>query len=92
MRIQSHWDSSVSWVKTKIQAFNDILHAAILSVPVCVVDFEVTERFTYLDSDIHVSAGCEPEVNGHLGRAWAVMDSLYDGVSRCRCLCSGPKV
>ena len=25
----------VSWVKTKIQAFNDILDAAILSVPVC---------------------------------------------------------
>ena len=26
------WDS---WVKTKIQAFTDILDAAILSVPVC---------------------------------------------------------
>ena len=25
----------VSWVKTKIQAFNDILDAAILYVPVC---------------------------------------------------------
>ena len=25
----------VSWVKTKIQAFNDILDAAILSGPVC---------------------------------------------------------
>ena len=25
----------VSWVKTKIQAFNDIMDAAILSVPVC---------------------------------------------------------
>ena len=25
----------VSWVKTKIQAFNDIFDAAILSVPVC---------------------------------------------------------
>ena len=25
----------VSWVKTKIQAFNDILDAVILSVPVC---------------------------------------------------------
>ena len=47
------------WVKTKIQAFNDILDAAILSVPVCGEDVEVTERFTYLGSDIHVSAGCE---------------------------------
>ena len=50
----------VSWVKTKIQAFIDILDAAILSVPVYSEDVEVTERFTYLGSDIHVSAGCEP--------------------------------
>ena len=33
----------VSWVKTKIQAFNDILDAAILAVPVCGQDVEVTE-------------------------------------------------
>ena len=53
----------VSWVKTKIQDFNDIFDAAILSVPVYGEDVEVTERFTYLGSDIHVSAGCEPEIN-----------------------------
>ena len=64
----------VSSVKTKIQAFIDILDAAILSVPVCGEDVEVTERFTFLGSDIHVSAGCEPEVNRRLGRAWGVMD------------------
>ena len=57
----------VSWVKTKIQTFNDILDAAVLSVPVSGEDVEVMERFTYLGSDIHVSAGCEPEVNRHLG-------------------------
>ena len=76
----------VSCVKTKIQAFNDILDAAILSVPVCGADVEVTERFTYLGSDIHVSAGCEPEVSGGLGRACGVMDSLDHGcgaVSTC---------
>ena len=50
-----------------IQAFNDILDAAILSVLVCGEDVEVTERFTYLGSDIH---GCEPEFNRRLGRAW----------------------
>ena len=33
----------VFWVKTKIQAFNDILDVAILSVPVCGDDVEVTE-------------------------------------------------
>ena len=59
----------VSWVKTKIRAFNDIVDVAILSVPVCGEDVEVTERFTYLGSDIHDSAGCEPEVNRHLGQA-----------------------
>ena len=58
-----------SWVKTKIQAFNDIMDAAILYVPVCGEDVEVMERFTYLGSDIHVSAGCESEVNRRLGRA-----------------------
>ena len=49
----------VSWVKTKSQYFNDILVAAVLSVPVCGEDVEVTERFTYVGSDIHVFACCE---------------------------------
>ena len=49
----------VSWVKTKIQAFSAIMDAAILSVPVCGNDVVVTERFTYLGSDIHFSACCE---------------------------------
>ena len=83
------------WVfmgKYKIQAFNDILDAAVLSVSVCGEDVEVGERFTYLDSDIHVSAGCESEVNRRLGRAWGVMDSLDHGVWRCRYLCGRTKV
>ena len=82
----------VSWVKTKIQAFNDILDAAVLSVPVCGEDFEVVERFTYLGSDIQVSAGCESEVNSHLRQAWGIMDSLDNGVWRCRYLCRRMKV
>ena len=53
----------VSCVKTKIQAFIDILDAAILAGPVCVEDVEVMERFTNFGSGIHVSANCEPEVN-----------------------------
>ena len=57
----------VSWVKTKIQAFNDILDSTILSVPVCGEDVEVMERFTYIGSDIHVSAGFVPSVNRRLG-------------------------
>ena len=82
----------VSWVQTKIQAFNDVLDAAILSVPVCGEDIEFTERFTYLGCDIHVSAGCESEVNRCLGRAWGVMVSLDNGVWRCRYLCGRTKV
>ena len=93
----------VSWVKSKIQAFNDILDAAVLSVSVCGEDVEVMERwvgsgmgqarpFTYIGSDIHVSAGCESEVNRRLGRAWGVMDSLDNGVWHCRYLCGRTKV
>ena len=50
----------VSWIKTKIQSFNDILDAALLSIPIFGEDCEVTDRFSYLGSHIHVSAGCEP--------------------------------
>ena len=46
------WDS---WVKTKIQAFNDILDAAFLSVPVYGEHVEVTERFTSRGSVIFMS-------------------------------------
>ena len=70
----------VSSVKTEIQAFNDILDAAVLSVPVSGEDVLVMERFTHLGSDIHVSADCESEVNRRLSRAWGVMDSLDNGV------------
>ena len=35
-----------------------------MSVLVCVEDVVVTERFTYLDSDIHVSAGCGQQTSG----------------------------
>ena len=82
----------VPWVKTKIQAFIDILDAAILSVPVCGKDVEVPLRFTFLGSDIHVSAACEPEVNRRLGRTWGVMGSLDHGVFCCRYLCVMMKV
>ena len=50
------------------------------------------ERFTYLVGDIQVSAGCEPEVNRRLGRAWGVIDSLDHGVWHCWDLCGRTKV
>ena len=86
MRSRSRWDYGFPGSKTKIQAFDDILDVAVLSVPVCGEDVEVMERFTYLGSDIHVSTGCESEVNRRLVRAWGVMDSLDHGVWRCRYL------
>ena len=82
----------VYWVKTEIQAFNDILETVILSLPICGEDVEVTERFTSLGSDIYVSAGCEPEVNRRLGWASGVMDSPDHGVWRCWNLCRTKRV
>ena len=50
------------------------------------------ERLTYLGSDIHVYAGCVPEVNRHLDQACGVMYSLDRGVLCCRYLCRRTKV
>ena len=80
MRSWSRWDYGFPGSKTKIQAFDDILDGAILSIPVCGEDVEVTDRFTSLGNDIHVSACCEPKVNRCLSRAWEVIDSLDHGV------------
>ena len=79
-------------MKTKIQAFSDILDAVILSAPVCGEDVEDMERFTYFGSVILVSAGYEPEVNRCLGRVWGVKDSLDHGVQCYRYLSRRTKV
>ena len=73
-------------VKTKIQAFNDILDAAILSVPVCGEDVEVTERFPSLGSNIYVSAGCEQRSIDVLvgpGESWIQWIMGCGAVSTC---------
>ena len=82
----------ISWVKTKIQVFNETLNNAVQIVSVGGENVELVERFTYLGSDIHVSAGCCPEVNRRIGRACGVMDSLGQGVWRCRYLCKRTKI
>jgi len=76
----------------KIQPFNDILDASILSVHICGEYVDVTERFTYLSIDVHVSACCEQEIIGRLGRAWGVMYSLDHGLWYCWNLCRRKKV
>ena len=76
-----------SWIKTKVQAFGDILDAIVESIPVNGENVDVTQTFTYLGSVIHPSTSCELEVNRRRGRAWSAMNSLDEGVWRCRYLC-----
>jgi len=92
MRSLSCWDYGFPVSKPRSTLSLGILDASILSIPVCGKDVEVTERFTYLGSDIHVSTGCESEVNRCLGRAWGVMDLLDRGVWPCQHLCRATKV
>ena len=67
-------------IKTKVQAFGDILD----SIPVNGENLEVRQTFTYLGSVIHSSTSCELEVNRRQGRAWSAMNSLEEGVWHCR--------
>ncbi|KAG2465691.1 CP4V2 protein, partial [Polypterus senegalus] len=53
----------VSWIKPKIQAFNDLLGTAISSVSVCGESIDLVERFAYLGSDIHVSGNSSRHVS-----------------------------
>jgi len=82
----------ISWVKTKVQAFNGALDEAVSSVRVSEQNVNVTDRFTYLGSDVHVSASCDLEINRRLGRAYGVMDSLDKGVWRSRFLHKKTKI
>uniref|UniRef100_A0A3B3TD22 Reverse transcriptase domain-containing protein n=1 Tax=Paramormyrops kingsleyae TaxID=1676925 RepID=A0A3B3TD22_9TELE len=82
----------VSWIKTKIQAFNDFLGTATCSVSICRENVELVERFTYFSSDIHASGDSSYEVSRKTGRAWGVMRSLERGVWRRRYLCKNMKV
>ena len=70
----------VSWVKTKVQAFGDILDATVELIPVNAGNVGVTQTFTYLSSVIHSSTSCNPNVNRRLGRAWSAMNSMDEGV------------
>ena len=76
----------------KIQAFDVILDATTESIPVNGENVQLTQTFTFLGSVIHSSTSCEAEVNRRLGRAWNAMNSLDEGVWRCRYLCKRTKV
>jgi hypothetical protein len=76
----------VSWAKTKIQAFNDALDAAVENLSVDGENVYTTGSFIYLGSEISVTASCEQDVRRRLGRAWGAMNSLDRGIWRCRYL------
>ena len=48
----------VSWIKTKVQAFGDILDVTVESIPVYGKNVDVTQTFTYLGSVIYSSRSC----------------------------------
>jgi hypothetical protein len=65
----------ISWIKTKIQAFDDCLSNT-LSVSVCGENVEVLSSFTYLGSVIDSSGGCDSDVSRRMGLASGAMESL----------------
>ena len=79
----------VSWVKTKIQAINDILDAAILSVYLFVGRMSRSQTDSLTLAVIFMSAGCEPVVIDiwvKCGKSWihwimgfGVVDSCAGG-------------
>ena len=73
-------DLSVTSTSSPETCTDKIAASKIIDISPVTTIVEVVERFTYFGSDIHVSAGCESEVNRRLGRAWGVMDSLDHGV------------
>ena len=82
----------VSWTKTKIQDFGDLLGEPVQSVRACGEDIEVTESFTYLGSVVHNSGLSDQEVNRRIGLAAGVMNSLEKSIWRCQYLCRRTKL
>ncbi|KAG2465419.1 FRMD3 protein, partial [Polypterus senegalus] len=77
----------VSWIKTKIQAFNDLLGTVISSVSVCGESVDLVKRFTYPGSDIHVSgdSSSERETKGqflldHVCNHYSLLEKDYFGI------------
>ncbi|KAG0716932.1 Retrovirus-related Pol polyprotein from type-1 retrotransposable element R2 [Chionoecetes opilio] len=82
----------VSWLKTKVQVFGDLLDEAVHSVHACGEDIEILESFTYLGSAVHNDGGSRQEVLRRIGIAHGVMDSLSRSIWRCRYLCRRTKI
>ena len=73
----------VSWIKTKVHVFSDILDATVESIPVNGENVEVTQMFTYLGRVIHSSASYELEVNQWLGVRWICSSKVCGTADTC---------
>ena len=82
----------VSWIKTKIQVFGNLLDEAVSSVQVCAESVDILDSFTYLGSVVHNDGGSSHEVLRRIGKAHGVMDSLNSSIWRCRYLCKRTKI
>ncbi|KAG0724746.1 hypothetical protein GWK47_039977 [Chionoecetes opilio] len=82
----------VSWLKTKVQVFGDLLDETVQSVHACGEDIEILESFTYLGSAVHNDGGSRQEVLRRIDIAHGVMDSLSGSIWRCRYLCRRTKI
>ena len=93
MRSQSHWDYGfpVSKVRSRLSMTSWMLLSCLYLFVVRMLRSR-RDSFTLALINSHVCAGCEPEVNRRLGRAWGVMDSLDHGLWCCRFLCGRTKV
>ena len=72
----------VSWTETKVQGFDDTLHATIESISASDENVEVTQMF---DSVIYSSTACGSEVNRRMGRAWSAINSMEASCSVDTC-------
>ena len=77
----------ISWPKTKVQIFGDLLDETVKSVHACDEDIGILDSFTYLGSVAHNNGGSRLEVLRRIGLAHGVMDSLSTSIWRCRFLC-----
>ena len=82
----------VSWIKTKIQEFGDILAAAVDSPPLAGENVDVVETFTFLGNGLHRLTSCEAEMNRQLGVAMEAMKALDKSMWRSRYLSRRTKV
>ena len=76
----------MSWAKSKIQEFGNLLGRDTQSVHVCSEDLEVVESITYLGCAVHNTGESCGKVNRRFGMAYSVMDLLIRSVWLCRYL------